>query len=59
MIQDIYFLTRLPPLGVVGEIHLMLSLGRHIDEFVDHHYVWGIHAKGMTIWINDLERLET
>lgn len=59
MIQDIYFLTRLPPLGVVGEIHPVLPRGRHIGEFFDHHGVPRDCEKGKTIQISDLERLET
>ena len=58
-IQDIYFLTRLPPLGVVGDIHPVLPHGRNIVEFVDRHCGLGAHAKGTTIMISDLERLET
>lgn len=56
MIQDIYFLIGFPPLGVVGEIHLVFPCGRHIGEFVDHHCVLGVRAKGTTIHINDIER---
>ena len=58
-IQDIYFLTGLSPLEVVGEIHPVLRCGRHIEEFAKHHCVQGGHAKGMTIRVDDLERLET
>lgn len=57
--QDIYFFTRLPPLGVVGDIHSALPHGRNITEFVDHHCPWGGHVKGTTILISDLDRLET
>lgn len=58
-IQDIYFLIVLPPLGVVAEIHTVLPRGRHIDEFGEHHCVYGSRAKGTTTQFDDLERLET
>lgn len=49
MVQDIFLLTGLPPLGVVWEIHPMLLHGKHIQEFVEHHCIWGSHAMGKTI----------
>jgi len=58
-LQDIYFLIKLPPLGVVGDIHLMLPLGRNITEFVECHCPRDLRVKGMTIPIGDLEQLET
>ena len=48
-----------PPLGVVGDIHLVLPRGRNIIKFVEHNCRWGVHVKGMTIPLVDLERLET
>lgn len=44
---------------MVGEIHPEWPRGRNIYEFVDSHSVPRSHAKGTTIQINDLERLET
>ena len=58
-VQDIYFLTGLPPLGMVGNTQPMLPRGQNIIEFVKHHYQLGLHVKGTQIPIRDLERLET
>ena len=58
-LQDIYFLTRLPPLGVVGDIHTVLPHGRNITEFVESHCPRGVRVKATTIPIGDLDRLET
>ena len=52
-------MTKLPLLGVVGDIHLVFPHGRNISEFVDLHCPHGVHVKGMTILISDLESLET
>ena len=58
-VQDIYFLTGLPPLGMVGNTQPVLPRGRNIMEFVEHHCRLGLHVKGTRIPIGDLERLET
>ena len=58
-LQDTYFLTRWPSLGVVGYIHLVLPHGRNITELMEHHCRWGVGVKGTTILLVDLERLET
>ena len=34
-VQDVYFLTGLPPLGMVGNTQPVLPWGRHIMEFVE------------------------
>lgn len=58
-LQDIYFLIGLPPLGVVGDIHPVLPHGSTTTEFLECHCQRGVHVKGMTIPLFDLERLET
>lgn len=58
-LQDIYFFTRLPPLRVVGDIHLVFPCGSNIINFMEHHCSHGVHVKGTTISIGDLDRLET
>ena len=58
-VQDVYFLTGLPPLGIVGDTQPVLSRGRHIMEFVERHCRPGLQVKGTRISIGDLERLET
>lgn len=40
--QNILFWTTWPPLGVVHEIHLVFPRGRHVDDFVDCHYVLSV-----------------
>ena len=37
-VQDIYFLTSLPPLGIVGNTQPVLLRGQNIMEFVECHY---------------------
>ena len=37
-VQDIYFLTGLPPLGMVGNMQPVLPRGRNIMEFVERHF---------------------
>ena len=34
-VQDVYFLTGLPPLGMVGNTQPVLLRGRHIMDFVE------------------------
>ena len=58
-VQDVYFLTGLPPLGIVGDTQPVLPRGRHIMEFVERHCRPGFQVKGTRISIGDLERLET
>ena len=58
-VQDVYFLTGLPPLGMVGNTQPVLPQGRHIMEFVERHCQPGLQVKGTRIPIGDLERLET
>ena len=36
-VQDLYFLTGLPQLGMVGNTHPVLPRGRNIMEFVERH----------------------
>ena len=58
-LEDIYFLNRLPPLGVVVDIYPMSPHGRNITEFVELHYPRDLCVKDMTISVGDLERLDT
>lgn len=51
--------TGIAPLGVVGDIQLVLPYGRNIIEFVECHCPWDVYVKGATIMIGDLDRLET
>ena len=58
-VQDVYFLTGLPPLGMVGNTQPVLPWGRNIMDFVERHCRPGLQVKGTWIPIRDLERLET
>ena len=58
-VQDLYFLTSLPPLGMVGNTQPVLPWGQNIMEFVERHCRSGLQVKGTRIPIGDLERLET
>lgn len=59
ILQDIYFLTGIPLLGVFGDIHPILPCGRNIIEFVEFCNPHDVSVKGMTIPIGDLSKLET
>ena len=41
-VQDIYFLTGLPPLGMVGNMQPVLPQGRNIMEFIKCHFRPGL-----------------
>ena len=58
-VQDLYLLTGLPPLGMVGNTQPVLPRGCNIMEFVERHCRPGVRVKGTRISIGDLERLET
>ena len=58
-VQDVYFLTGLLPLGMVGNTQPVLPQGRNIMDFVERHCRPGLQVKGTWIPIEDLERLET
>ena len=58
-VQDLYFLTGLPPLGMVGNTQPVLPWGRNIMDFVERHFRPGVQVKGTQISIGDPERLET
>ena len=58
-VQDVYFLTGVPPLGMVGNTQPVLHRGWNIMEYVDRHFRPGLQVKGTQIPIGDLERLET
>ena len=58
-IQDVYFLTVLSPLGMVGNTQPVLPRGRNIMEYVERHCRPGLQVKGTQIPIGDLEILET
>ena len=58
-VQDIYFLTSLPPLGMVGNTQPVLPKGQNIIEFLECHCRPGLQFKGTWIPIGDLERLDT
>ena len=57
-VQDLYFLTSLPPLGMVGNTQPVLPRGCNIMEFIKRHCRPGVQVKGTRISIGDLERLE-
>ena len=58
-VQDLYFLTGLSPLGMVGNTQPVLPRGWNIMEFVERHCRPGLQVKGTRIPIGDLEGLET
>ena len=37
-VQDVYFLTSLPPLGMVGNTQPVLPQGQNIMEYVERHF---------------------
>ena len=46
-VQDIYFLTSIPPLGMVRNTQPVLSRGWNIIEFVECHCQPGLYVKGL------------
>ena len=56
---DVYFLTGLPMLGVVGDLAPVLSWGQTLEELCDWHYYATVYVCGSYILMCDIEYLST
>ena len=56
---DVYFLTGLLMLGVVGDLLLVLSHGEMLEELCDRHYYATVYVHGTHILTCDIEDLST
>ena len=59
MVVDVYFLTRLPMLGVVGDLALVLSRGETLEELCDRHCYAMAYVRGFYILMCDNKVLST
>ena len=56
---DVYFLTGLPMLGVIGDLVLVLHQGETLEELCDRHYYTTAYVCGSHILTCDIEDLST
>ena len=59
MLVDVYFLTGLPMLGVVGDLAPVLSLGKTLKELCDKNYYATAYLCGSHILMCNIEDLST
>ena len=59
MLMDVYFLTGLPMLGVVGDLALVLSRGETLEELCDKHCYATAYVRGSYILMCDIKDLST
>ena len=57
--MDVYFLTGLPMLGVVGDLAQVLSCGETLEELCDRHCYATTYVCGSHILMCDIEDLST
>ena len=57
--MDVYFLTGLPMLGVVGDLVPVLSRGETLEELCDRHRYTTAYVRGLHILMCDIEDLST
>ena len=58
-LEDVYFITGLPILGVVGDLVLVLSLGETLEDLCDRHCYAMAYVHGSYILMCDIEELST
>ena len=58
-LADVYFLTGLPMLGVVGDLAPMISRGETLEELCDRHCYATAYVHGPHILMCDIEDLLT
>ena len=56
---DVYFITGLPMLGVVGDLAPVLSRGEKLEELCDRHCYTTAYVHGSHILMCDIEDLST
>ena len=57
--MDVYFLTGLPMLGVVGDLEPVLSQGETLEELCDRHSYTMAYVHGSYILMYDIKDLLT
>ena len=57
--QDVYFFTGLPMLGVISDTTPKLSHGETLDDLCERHYYASTYVHGSYILICDIESLST
>ena len=58
-LEDVYFLTRLPMLGIVGDLAPVLSQGETLEELCDRHCYATVYVRGSHILMCDIKDLLT
>ena len=58
-LEDVYFITGLPILGVVGDLEPVLSLGETLEDLCDQHCYATTYVRGSYILMCDIEELST
>ena len=58
-LEDVYFITGLPILGVVGELAHVLSWGETLEDLCEWHYYATAYVRGSYILMCDIEELST
>ena len=56
-LEDVYFITRLPILGVVGDLVLVMSQWETLEELCDQHCYATVYVRGSYILMCDIEEL--
>ena len=59
MLEDVYFITRLPILGVVGDLDPVLSRGEKLEDLCEQHCYATVYVRGSYILMCDIEELST
>ena len=59
MLKDVYFITGIPILGVVGDLAPVLSWGLTLEDLCDQHYYAMAYVHGSYILMCDIEELST
>ena len=57
MLVDVYFLTRIPMLGVVSDLAPVLSWGETLEELCDRHCYGTAYVRGSYILMCDIKDL--
>ena len=59
MLHDVYFLTGLPMLGVIGDMAPNLSHGETLEELYERHYFASAHVWVSCILMCDIDIIST
>ena len=59
MLEDVYFITGLPLLGVLGDLAPILYQGETLEDLCDRHCYTTTYVRGSYILMCDIEELST